>query len=172
MYDHFSELAQQLGRYMAENCSKGLPGHFDDGLLEVFAGNDRKSVGLALAELEADGFVALSHVLGPHLPRVRTTVELFVATDPAITGHDPVEDSVALARMLLEKPDLGGNTANLEAESGWERRRFNPAFALLIPHVHAGRVRKSLQNDYPTMGVMLADEDVIELRRYVQRHTR
>lgn len=50
--------------------------------------------------------------------------------------------------------------------------RFNPAFALLIPCVRDGRVRKSIQNDYPTMGILLADEDLVELRRYVQRHTR
>jgi hypothetical protein len=30
-------------------------------------------------------------------------------------------------------------------------------------------VRKSLQDDYPTMGILLADEDLVELRRYVQR---
>jgi hypothetical protein len=157
---------------MAENCPKGLLGYFGDNLLEAFPEENRKSVGLALAELEADGLVTLSHVLGPHLPRVRTTVELFIASDPAITGHDPVEDSVVLARMLLEKPDLGGNAAKLEEASEWQRRRFNPAFALLIPCVRDGRVRKSLQDDYPTIGVLLADEDLVELRRYVQRHTR
>jgi hypothetical protein len=113
--------------------------------------------------------VTLSHVLGPHLPRVRTTVELFIASDPAITGHDPVEDLVVLARLLLDQPELGGNARKLEEAAGWERRRFNPAFALLIPCVHDGRVRKSLQDDYPTMGILLADEDLVELRRYVQR---
>ena len=60
-------------------------------------------------------------------------------------------------------------TISWDAPAGWERRRFNPAFALLIPCVHDGRVRKSLQDDYPTMGILLADEDLVELRRYVQR---
>ncbi|MCE3519255.1 hypothetical protein LXJ58_31390, partial [Escherichia coli] len=76
-----------------------------------------------------------------------------------------------LARLLLEKPDLGGNAAKLEEAAGWERRRFNPAFALLIPCVHDGRVRKSLQDNYPTMGILLADEDLVQLRRYVQRNS-
>ena len=155
MYDHLSELAQRLGRHMAENSPTGLRTHFGDELLEAFPNENRKTLGGALAELEADGLVTLSRVLGPHLPRVRTTVELFVASDAAITGHDPV-----------------GNAQKLEEASGWERRRFNPAIALLIPHVHDGRVRKSLQNDYPTMGIILADEDLVEFRRYVQRHTR
>lgn len=171
MYEHLSDLAQRLGRHMAEHSPKGLPTHFGDELLEAFPQESRKTLGLALAELEADGLVTLSHVLGPHLPRVRTTVELFIASDPAITGHDPVEDSVVLARLLLDQPELGGNARKLDEAAGWERRRFNPAFALLIPCVHDGRVRKSLQDDYPTMGILLADEDLVELRRYVQRNS-
>lgn len=161
-----------MGRYMAENCADGLPGHFDDDLATAFSDEDRKSISLALAELEAEGLVTLSRVLGPRLPRVRTTVELFIACDAAITGRDPVEDSIVIARMLIDNPKLGGNTRNLDQELGWERRRFNPAFALVVPNVAEGRVRKSIQNDYPTMGIILADEDIVQLRRYVQRHTR
>jgi len=170
MYDHLSSLAQRLGRHMAERCTKGLPQHFGEDLLEAFPDEDRQSIGRALAELEADGLVTLTHVMGPHLPRVRTTVELFTATDAAITGHDPVEDSVHLAGLLIQNPRLGGRASDLEQASGWDRRRFNPAFALLIPCVADGRVRKSLQDDYPTMGVVLMDEDVIQLTRYVERH--
>lgn len=170
MHLHLSPLAQMLGRHMAEQCSDGLPGHFGDELLDTFPGEDRKSLGLALAELQAEGLVELSPLIGPKLPRVRTTVDLFVACDARITGHDPVEDSVVLARMLIDKPDLGGNARNLEQASAWDRRRFNPAFALLIPCIDDRRVRKSIQNDYPTMGVLVADEDVIQLRRYVQAH--
>lgn len=172
MHDDLSPTAQQLGLYMANQCSDGLPGHFGDELMESFPAEDRKSLGLALAELEAEGLVTLSHVLGPHLPRVRTTVELFIACDAAITGHDPVEDSVVLAGLLIDDPELGGNARDLEQASGWERRRFNPAFALVIPNVADGRVRKSIQNEYPRMGVLLIDEDVVQLRRYIQRHTR
>ena len=171
LYDHLSPLAQQLGRYMAERCTNGLRGHFDDELLTDFPGETPRSLEMALAELEADGLVSLSKLIGPKLPRVRTEVELFIACDPAITGHDPVEDSVVLARLLVEKRELGGRASDLEAASGWERRRFNPAFALLIPSVAGGRVRKSIQNDYPTMGVILADEDVVALQRYVRANT-
>ncbi|WP_394654070.1 hypothetical protein [uncultured Sphingomonas sp.] len=170
-YD-LSDLAQRMGRWMAEQCTDGLPGHFGDDLTEQFPDEDRRSLGVALAELESEGMVTLSHLIGPKLPRVRTTVELFIACDAAITGHDPVEDSVVLARMLIEKPNLGGRASDLEAAAGWERRRFNPAFALVIPNIGDGRVRKVLQNDYPSMGVLVADEDVVQLRKYVQRNAR
>jgi hypothetical protein len=172
LHDELSSLAQKLGRYMAEGCIDGLPGHFDDELLTAFPDENRKSLAFALAELEAEGLVTLSPVIGPHLPHVRTTVELFVACDPAITGQDPVEDSVVLARMLIDNPELGGSTRNLEQAAGWERRRFNPAFAFVVPNVAPGRVRGAIQNDYPTIGVILADEDIIQLRRYVQHHAR
>lgn len=168
MYDHLSPLAQRLGRYMAERCTDGLRGHFDDAMLADFPDESQRTIGLALAELEADDFVTLSKLIGRKLPRVRTEVELFVACDPAITGNDPIEDSVVLARLLIEKPDLGRRASDLEAASGWDRRRFNPAFALLIPSIHDGRVRKTIQNDYPTMGIMLADDDVVALQRYVR----
>jgi len=171
VYDHLSPLAQQLGRYMAERCTDGLRGHFDDAMLADFPSENPRSMGLALAELEAEGLVSLSKLIGPRLPRVRTEVDLFIACDPAITGHDPVEDWVVLAGLLIEKRELGGRASDLEASSGWERRRFNPAFAFLIPSVADGRVRKSIQNDYPTMGVILADEDVVALQRYVLANT-
>lgn len=171
MYDHLSPLAQQLGRYMAERCADGLRGQFDDAMLTDFPDETPRSMGLALAELDAEGLVALSKLIGPKLPRVRTEVDLFIACDPGITGHDPVEDSVELARLLIDNRELGGRASNLEAASGWQRRRFNPAFALLIPSVADGRVRKSVQNEYPIMGVILADEDVLALQRYVRANT-
>jgi hypothetical protein len=61
-YD-LSDLAQSLGRWMAEQCADGLPGHFGEKLLERFPDEDSLAIGIALAELEADGLVTLSHVI-------------------------------------------------------------------------------------------------------------
>lgn len=157
---------------MAEQCEDGLPGHFGEELIDAFPGETEKTLGQALAELEADGLVTLSRLIGRRLPRVRTTTELFIACDAAITGHDPIKDSVVLARLLIADNELGGRASDLEQASGWERRRFNPAFALLIPCIAPGRVRGAVQNDYPTLGVLIADEDVVQLRRHIQRYTR
>lgn len=170
MFEDLSEFAQRLGRYMAEHCTDGLRGHFGDDLADAFPEADHASLRVALAELEAEGLVSLSHVIGPALPRIRITVELFVACDPAITGYDPVEDSVALSRLLIAEPDLGGQASELEAAAGWDRRRFNPAFALIIPYIAEGRVRRVNQNQYPVFGVLIAEEDLVQLRRYVRRH--
>lgn len=170
MQHDLSELAQRLGRYMAESLTDGLAGYFDDRLLEVFPDEDRSTLKMALAELEGEGLVTLSPLIGPKLPRVHTTVDLFVACDSAVTGHDPIDDSVILARMLVADRNLGGNARDLEVASGWERRRFNPAFALIIPHIAEGRVRTAYQPDYPVLGVLVDDEDVVRLRRHIQQN--
>jgi hypothetical protein len=78
---------------------------------------------------------------------------------------------VELARLLIENPDLGGNASMLEDAAGWSRRRFNPAFALLVPHIADGRTRKPIQNQYPVLGFVLADEDLVALQRYVRDHS-
>lgn len=172
MHRDLDELAQALGRYMAGKCVDGLPGHFGDDLLEAVAGMGLRDVGRALSDLEAEDLVVLTPVIGAELPRVGTTVELFVACDAALTGHDPVEDSVKLARRLIEDPELGGRTADLEAAVGWERRRFNPAFALILPQVDEGRIRGGYQPGYPCPGVILVEQDVVRLRRYVRDRSR
>lgn len=172
LYDHLSPLAEQLGRYMAEQCSDGLVGHFGEDLVEAFPAQDEQAVKQALAELKGKGLVTLTPLTNRKVPRVMTTLALFIACDAAITGHDPVEDSVVLARMLIEQNDLGGNARDLEEASGWERRRFNPAFALIVPCIGEGRVRTAYQPDYPVLGVLVCDDDVVSLRRYIRERTR
>lgn len=170
-YDHLSPLAQKLGAWMATHCANGLPGHFGDDLVEAFPDADKKQIRQALAELKADGLVELTPLIGPNLPRVRTTYELFVAADPGVTKHDPLRDAVVLARILIDDPKLG-NTRELERAIGWERRRFNPALGQLMPLFPKGRRRESIQNDYPTLGVIVGDDEVVELRRFVRQHAR
>lgn len=169
-YDHLSPLAQKLGAWMAEQCQDGLPGHFGDELLEAFPDSEKKDIRQALAELKADGLVELTPVMGPHLPRVRSTYELFVAADPGVTKHDPLRDAVVLARMLIDNPRLG-NTRELESAIGWERRRFNPALGQLMPLFPKGKRRELIQNDYPTLGVIVGDDEVVALRGFIRQHT-
>ena len=143
--DHLSDLAQRLGRQIAEHSPAGLPTHFGGNVLEAHPDEGRSTRGMAPVELQADRLVTLSHVRGPHLPRVRTAVELSIAGGPAGTGHDTVEASVVLARLLLEKPELGGNAAKLEGAGGRERRPSNPAVARLTGGERAVDTRQSAE---------------------------
>lgn len=43
MFEDLSELAQQLGRYMAERCTDGLLEHYGDDLLDAFPEADHVS---------------------------------------------------------------------------------------------------------------------------------
>jgi hypothetical protein len=172
VYEDLSLLAQQIGRHMAERLTDGQTGHFGDDLLTAFPDAEPKAISLALAELKGEGLVTLTPLINLTLPRIHTTLALFIACDAAITGHSPIEDSVVLARMLIEDNDLGGNARDLEAASGWERRRFNPAFALIVPCIGEGRVRTAYQPDYPVLGVLVSDDDVVRLRRYIRQHIR
>lgn len=167
VYDHLSPLAQKLGKHLASECHDGMPGYFDDGLIEAFPAATVGELKVALAELEADGLVELSSVIGPKLPRVRTTYELFAAADPGITKQDPRRDAVVLARLLVENPKLG-HVPDLEAQSSWERRRFNPALGLLMPLFRKGRYREVYQNQYPTLGVIVTEEEIVALRRFIR----
>lgn len=133
---------------------------------------DPDAISTALAELQGEGLVELTRRINLEVPRVRKTLALFTACDAAITGHNPIEDSVILARMLLADHDFGGNARDLEAAAGWTRRRFNPAFALIVPCIGEGRVRNAYQPDYPVLGVLVGDDDVSTLQRYIREHVR
>lgn len=164
------DLAQRLGRHMAEQCTDGMPAHFRDDLLAAFPDEDAITVRSALAELNGAGLVTLDPLIGPKLPNVCTTLALFVAADAAITGHDPVEDSVVLARMLINDPELG-HVPKLEEAAGWSRRRFNPALGLLMRIFPKGRYREVDQPYYPTLGLIVSYDEIGALRRYVRDHT-
>lgn len=169
--ENLSDLAQRLGRHMAERLEDGMVGHFRDDLLRAIPDEEAPAISAALSELQAEGLVTLRRLIGPTLPSVHTELELFVACDPAITGHSPADDAVVLACMLIEDTDLG-HLPDLEREAGWPRRRFNPALGLLAREFRERRRRMVDHPDYPTLGLMVVDDEVADLRRYVRRARR
>lgn len=82
--------------------------------------------------------VELTSVIGPKLPRLRSTYELFVAADPGVTKNDPLWHAVVLARMMVDDLKLG-HTRELERAIGWKRRRFNPVSAIVPRSPKAAR---------------------------------
>jgi hypothetical protein len=76
------------------------------------------------------------------------------------------DDARTLAALLLE--DEGRErTAVLHAASGWEKRRFNPAFQLLLRLIPDERTSREIQPDYPSTSVFLLAEDKALLRRFI-----
>lgn len=172
MYDHLSPLAQRLGVWLANECTDGMPRGFGDELLEAFPEADLAALRAALAELRAEGLVELSGVIGPRLSRSRPTFRLFAAADPTATRQDPVRDAVIIARMLIQDPKKHGIIRDLDRDLGWERRRFNPALGQLIDLFPSNRRSGESQSDYPTRQLLVLDDEVIALQRFVKTHTR
>lgn len=168
MYDDLSVLARALGTHLAQNCENGMPEMFSDTEIEkAFPDSGIRDLGDAAAELEAAGLVVLSTALGRKLPIIRPTTELFNATDPGLFGTVPIDDAVELARMLIRDETLG-HVPKLEKATGWPRRRFNPALALLKPLFDPGKIRRVIQNDYPTLGMIIDSQARIRLRSFIE----
>ena len=80
-------------------------------------------------------------------------------------GSSTEEDARALANLLLED-EARERTQTLHAASGWETRRFNPAFQALLRLIPDGRVSGEIQPDYPAWSLSLIPEDRAALRRF------
>lgn len=170
--EHLSRTAQDLGAWMTRQSSDGLPGHVDvEKMVAAFPDLDIKELKLALAELKAAGLIELSSAINRPVPSVRTTVALFDAADPAVTGYSPRKDAVVLARMIIENPRLG-HIPDLEKAAAWPRRRLNPAVGLLVPLFPPTRMRNPLQNAYPLLSFIVGDDEIITLKRFVRDETR
>ncbi|MEZ2142247.1 hypothetical protein AAE026_08065 [Bradyrhizobium sp. DN5] len=81
-------------------------------------------------------------------------------------GSTTEQDARTLANLLLE--DEGRErTSALHAASGWEKRRFNPAFQFLLNVIPDERASREIQPDYPSSSIFLLDEDKALLRRFL-----
>jgi hypothetical protein len=80
-------------------------------------------------------------------------------------GSSTEEDARTLAKLLLED-EARKRTQTLHAASGWEKRRFNPAFRALLRLIPDGRVSGEIQPDYPARSLSLIPEDRAALRRF------
>ena len=162
-----SLLAGNVAEWLANQCENGLPDIFGDDLASAFPQASKDQLEEALAELEEDGYVSLSHLLGPSLPRVRTQPELFFQFDLAANGTNPEEDARHLADLILEKVGME-QVSKLHAETGWDYRRFNPALLYILQFFDDGRYSTSIQNEYPTRNLIVGPRERVRLRRFLE----
>ncbi|WP_316356885.1 hypothetical protein [Devosia sp.] len=166
---NLSALASRIGCWFAQHDSNGLPGSIGDGTAfrEAFADVERRDLDDALAELEADNYITLYRVLGPELPRINLTFELFVDFDPVVLGNDPAVDAADLIDRVLPAIESVG-VEELHNETGWDLRRFNPAVCYVLSHIGDGRISRGGSFDYPARSFAVAAEDRVALRRFQQ----
>lgn len=153
---------------LAQDCPDGL-GHklytLDD-IAALLPDEDRQYLEDAAYELEAFGLVLFRRsISGPW--RMSLTPAFYEQLDHQVMSWNTVKDAIALAKLMLAEDT--GNAPALHKKTGWSKRRFNPALRHLMPLFPDGRIRKVLQPDYVTLGIVLAPEDQAALRRFIKR---
>lgn len=158
-----SDLAVALARAPGDGMAGG--GLTLDDLCKLLPEADRKTVDEAAFELSALGLVDIQRAIGKQW-WLRLNQRFYEQVDHQVMGWDTEDDARTLAGLLL---DCGGSerTSVLQSASDWEKRRFNPAFQLLLQFIPDGRVSRELQPDYPSSSVFLLAEDRALLRRFI-----
>ena len=162
-----SGLPARLLARLAQECPDGLSMQdYDvDALSTLFPDDDKQSLRDAVFDLKALGLLKSWDFIGGW--RIALSEDAYAQIDPQVMGWDTDADSIEIARLMLAEDT--GHAPELHERTGWTKRRFNPAFRLLLPMFPDGRVRKVLQPDYPSLGVVMADEDRAKLRRLVAK---
>jgi hypothetical protein len=163
-------LATAIGKWLAKASPDGLPDPVDEEAFDAaFADKSKEELGEAIAELEADGYLSVTHVSSPRgLPRMRITEDLFLTFDTEVFDTDPAADAIALAELVLAG-DGSVSLAELHAESGMPLRRFNPAVSMVIAQVDERRVSSEGSSEYPSRSFALLDADRVAIKRLVKQ---
>lgn len=154
----------ELVAALASNCPDGL-GHKKYELADLCAllpEVENQKIEDAVFDLEHHGLLFLTRTLGGRW-RANLTPRFYEEIDNQLMKWDTDKDAITLARLMLENDE--GRAATLHEASGWSKRRFNPAFRILLGHFPQTRVSQEIQPDYVSSYVVLAPEDRVRLRR-------
>jgi hypothetical protein len=162
-----SLLARKVAVWVAEQDVDGWRQFVDpDKLRETFNGNSEAELEEAIAELETDGFAEMSRTLGGGLPHFRPSLDLYLTFDGPAFGRDPVADTVTVAELALAGPD-SVNAEKVFEQTGWDERRFNPAFEHVASQIPDGRVSKSYGTKFTVPFFHMLAEDRVRMKRFV-----
>jgi hypothetical protein len=178
--DHHDELlapketisgtATELATALARDCPDGMHArqYALDQLCALLPNAGRQAVEDAAFELNSFGLVEIQRFIGPHW-QLRLTDGFYEQVDDQVMGWNSTtdEDARILARLILEDRQRE-RTQVLHEASGWDKRRFNPAFRVLTRLVEAGSISGEVQPHYPAASVSLLPEDRARMRRFVQ----
>lgn len=168
-FESLGSVAVRVGKWISENSQSGLARGIDDNAFkEAFKDVKEDELAIAIAELESEGHLTTQGALGLRIPHIRPTLDLFVAFDPTVHGHDPVADAADLIEVVLAGEDSVA-LADLHARVNWPLRRFNAAAALIVDHVGEGRVSREIGGQYPTRHFQMVAADRVELKNFLRQ---
>jgi hypothetical protein len=164
-------LAVRIGLWISEQSEKGFDNFIpEQEMVEAFPESNIDELAFAIAELESDGYLKTTSFISKRLPRMFTTVDLFIAFDPHTGKSNSEADVVALVDLALGKSGTGTVGAEeLHEASGWPLRRFNPPFAYMVSQIDDQRVLQGGTDDYPARGFLMTDSDRVALQRFAAR---
>lgn len=162
-------VAVQLAVALARGPGNGMAGRgrMLADLCALLPEVERKDVEQAAFDLNSHGLVNIDRAMGRDNWWLRLTQKFYEQLDHQVMGwgSSTEEDARSLAKLLLED-EAREWTPTLHAASGWEPRRFNPAFQALLRMVPDERVSSEVQPDYPARSLSLIPEDRAVLRRF------
>lgn len=159
-------LAAQVIKALIESCPDGLHRTWVDAPdMAAELGVSEADLSEAIGELQMFGLVERRSLTNAPL-RVRLTAGAYRQLDRQIMDWDTLGDARHVATLMLGT-GKSISIAPLHQATGWEKRRFNPAFAEVLALVVDGPVSKEVQPDYPTRYLGLSAADRARLRRFV-----
>jgi hypothetical protein len=162
-------LAVQLAVALARAPGNGMTGPRRTlaDLCALLPDVDRNEVEQAAFELNSHGLAKIKRAIGRDNWWLELTQLFYEQIDHQVMGWGSSTDQDArfLANLLLED-EAREWIPKLHAASGWELRRFNPAFQALLRVIPDERVSQEVQPDYPARSLSLIPEDQAELRKF------
>ncbi len=162
-----SLLARKVAVWVVEQDADGRRNPVaPDKLREAFKDNTAAELKEAIAELQTDGFVEVSHTFGGGLPPFQPSLDLYLTFDELAFARDPIADTLTVAELALAGPD-SVHAETIFARTGWDERRFNPAFEHVASQIPDVRVSRSSSTKFKVAFFHMLPEDRVRLKRFI-----
>jgi hypothetical protein len=116
-------------------------------LIVLLPDEDPQAIQDAVFDLESLGLVEIVRTIGKHW-WLHLTQMFYEQVDHQVMGWNTYDDARTLAKLLLED-EARAATSKLHEISGWDKRRFNPAFRALLNHIPDERISKRYSRIIP-----------------------
>jgi hypothetical protein len=159
-------VAVNLAASLAKAPGNGMrgPARSLDDLIALLPDEDPQAIQDAAFDLESLGLVEIVRTIGKHW-WLHLTQTFYEQVDHQVMAWNTYDDARTLAKLLLED-EARAATLKLHEISGWDKRRFNPAFRALLKYIPDERISKEVQPNYPSAYLLLLPEDRARLRRF------